>query len=142
MTFDKKMNEDANIPRWPVPEMILLGLFPVLFGGPDAVQQVYGRLPHWMQFLLPFSLAGYVALSSTRLAAQAARAKAKACKALSGVCAVLGFLALVCATFLMFGLGAGPWAFGLLAIGIVPAIVVVYAKDIWRLSNQAIHRTK
>ena len=130
------MKEIRDIPRWPVPELILLALFPVLFAGPDVIQQVYGRLPHWMQFLLPFTIAGCVVLSASRLTSRASQAKATGHTVLCAICAVLGFLALAVAALLIFSLGAGPWAFGFLAIGIIPAMLIVYSKQIWKMSNK------
>ena len=122
--------------RWPIPEIIVLILFPIPFTGPDSVQQIYGRMPELLQLGIVFSAAPFVLLSATKLTVRAARAKRKTLTALCALCAVLGLLAMGFATLAVFALGAGPRAFAFAAVGLVIGALLAFARDIWRMSNK------
>ena len=130
------MNEGPDNSRWPIPEIILLGLFPIPFIGPDAVQSVYGRMPGWLQLGLIFIVAPFVLLSCARLTIRAARAKRRAKVTVCALCAVAGALATVFATGIVAALGAGPKAIGFAAAGLLGAAAIVFAGKIKRMSNE------
>lgn len=120
--------------------MILLVFFPVpftdtvpLIGG---LQPVYGRLPELLQLGIIFTVAPFILLSATKLTVRSARVKRKTQTAVCAICAVLGLLATGFATLAVFALGAGPRAFAFAAVGLAIAALIVFAGDIWRMSNK------
>ena len=113
------MNEMRDNPRWPIPEIILLVLFPMPFIGLDTLQSVFGHMPAWLRLGIIFIVPPFVLLSSALLTFRAMRAKRKWKVALCATCTVAGALATVFATGIVAALGAGPKAFGFVAAGLV-----------------------
>ena len=135
-----EMTEERHNPRWPFVEMLLLVFFPVPFTDSvpliGALQPVYGRLPELVQLGIIFVAAPFVMLSSARLAVLAVRARRKTQTALCALCGVLGLLATGYATLAVSALGAGERAFAFAAAGLAVSSLLVFAEDIWRMSNK------
>lgn len=81
--------------RWPILEICLLVLFPIPFKGPDALQRIYGHLPHLIQLVTTFLIGGFVAISSLLLTLRGIRAKTWGHAVTSAICTVLGVLCVI-----------------------------------------------
>jgi hypothetical protein len=138
--FGRTMKDEHSKTRLPIAAIVLLLMLPIPFIGPDSMQQIYGRIPAWLQVGIVFAAAPYILISSLRLAICSARKKQKGVTALCAICAVLGAVATTLVTGVVAALGAGPWALLYTAIGCGVAAVITFAKDIWRLSIKVVER--
>jgi len=81
--------------RWPILEAFILVIFPIPFKGPDALQSLYGYLPHLLQVLTPFLVGEFVTISSLRLTVRGVQTKRWGHAGTSAICTVLGVLSII-----------------------------------------------
>lgn len=81
--------------RWPVVEICLLMIFPIPFVGPDALQRIYGHLPHLIQEITPFLIGGFVVVSALLLTLQGIRARSWGHVAASIACTIMGVASVI-----------------------------------------------
>lgn len=122
-------------PRWPTAEAAYLLLLTLLYFGPVDLQRTHGELPEAPALLLPFFLLALPGLSAARLTWRAVRAASWPRAAFSAVCAAVPAALAIFWALIVRGLGSTGYGFaaGLALAGILPAALLIFPREIWRL---------
>jgi len=127
------MNKPENNVRWPLPELVALALFPIPFRGPDILQRIYGRLPEFVQMVIPFVLSGFVVVSAVVLSIKAIKRKLWWRAFVSFSCFSFAVFGTTYAVVVMVALGSNiPLAVAVALAGLVAGAGVVTIEQILR----------